>query len=140
MHRSVQEFYDELAHLARDGADPARIAAHAVHTWRILDDSLSPIVGHGGVTALYRRAVFLVRQTHACLSLLQDASDEPDDFAALGAALSQLSSGEAAATASALQQSFIELLAHLIGTSLTERLLRSVWDQTSSGDGQETSR
>ena len=141
MHRGAQAFYDELAQLARDGADSTQVATQAVLKWRVLDNALSPIIGHGGVAALFRRAVFLTRQTHASLSLLQEAPDQPHDFAALEAALSQQPSTEAAAIASALQHSFIDLVAHLIGESLTERLLRSVWDTTSSDDGaQETSR
>jgi hypothetical protein len=141
MHKSVQAFDDELAQLARDGADPTQIATQAVLKWRILDNALSPIIGHGGVVALFRRAVFVTRRSHAALALLPQAPDQPHDFAALQTVLSQQMSSEAAAIASALQHTFIDLLIHLIGESLTERLLRSVWDKTSSAkDAQETSK
>jgi hypothetical protein len=141
MHGRVRDFYDELAQLARDGADSTQIATGAVLKWRLVDDALSPIVGHGGVVALFRRAVFLTRQSHAALALLPEAPDQPHDFAALQTLLSQQPSVEAAAIATALQHTFVDLLTHLIGESLTERLLRSVWDKTSSAnDAQEKSR
>ena len=134
-HRTVQDFCDELALLARDGADATQIATLVVIKWRLLDDALSPIIGHGGVIALFRRAVFLTRQSHVALSLIPEAPDQLHDFAALQTLLSQQPSSEGAAIASALQHTFIDLLTHLIGESLTERLLRSVWDKTSSADG-----
>lgn len=48
--------------------------------------------------------------------------------------LSQQDGIEATATNAALLQHFQEVLTTLIGASLTERLLRPVWDITSSGD------
>jgi hypothetical protein len=140
-HRSAQDFADELVQLAREGADSQQIAVRVVLKWRDLEDALSPIIGHGGVSALFRRAVFLTRHAHPSLSSLQDLADQTQDFAVFQAFLSEQPSLEAAAIASALQQKFIDLLAHLIGDTLTERLLRSVWDNTSSDKGiQDTSQ
>ena len=137
----AQHFSESLAQLGRDGAHPDRIAALAVLKWRALDNALSPIIGHGGVAALFKRSVSLSRPTHAWLASLQEGADQPHNFAALQSALCQQTSSEAAAAASSLQQHFVDLLTHLIGGSLTERLLRSVWDNTSSdGAVQETSR
>ena len=55
------------------------------------------------------------------------------DLAALKSVFRQQSSANAAGGGSALFQTFYELLASLIGPSLTERLLRSVWATSSSG-------
>jgi hypothetical protein len=51
------------------------------------------------------------------------------DLAALGAAVAGQPDAEAADGAALLLHTFTEVLASLIGTSLTERLLRSVWAQ-----------
>ena len=141
MLRGDQHFCKNLAQLACDGAAPDQIATLAVLKWRTLDNALSPIIGHGGVAALFKRSVSLTRPTHAWLASLQDGADQPHNFAALQSALCQQTSSEAAAAAGALLQKFVDLLSHLIGESLTERLLRSVWDNTSSdGAVQDTSR
>ena len=45
------------------------------------------------------------------------------------ATLASLGEAEAATVGAALLQSFHELLGSLVGPSLTERLLRSLWDR-----------
>lgn len=61
------------------------------------------------------------------------------DLAALKAILAQQDS-ETATAGGALLQTFYELLASLVGPSLTERLLRSVWENPLSGPpAQDTS-
>ncbi len=142
MLKDAQHFSEKLARLARDGADSDRIAALAVLMWRSLDNALSPIIGHGGVAALFKRSVLLTHPTHAWLVSLHEGADQPHNLAALQSALARQTSTEAAAAASALLQHFLGLLIHLIGKSLSESLLRSIWDHSSSDDGavQETSR
>lgn len=52
----------------------------------------------------------------------------------------QQSSADAASAGSVLLQTFYDLLASLVGLSLTERLLRSVWANSSRGPpAQDTS-
>ena len=55
------------------------------------------------------------------------------DLAALKSALAKQSGASAAAGGRALVRSFHDLLTTLIGPSLTERLLLSVWDDFLSG-------
>ena len=55
------------------------------------------------------------------------------DLAALRSVLVQQSSTEAAAGGGDLLQTFHELLASLVGTSLTERQLRSIWAPSANG-------
>ena len=141
MLTDAQHFSEMLVRLARDGAASDRIAVLAVLKWRSLDNALSPIIGHGGVAALFKRSVSLTRQTHAWLVSLHEGADQLHDFAALQSALSRQTSSEAATASGALLQHFLDLLTHLIGKSLSENLLRSIWDNTSSdGALQETSR
>ena len=59
----------------------------------------------------------------------------PGDFALLRETLAQQSSGDAAAAVQAgLLKTFLDLLTSLIGAELTERLLRSVWNNNPSSD------
>jgi hypothetical protein len=51
--------------------------------------------------------------------------------------LAACSSADAANAAAALALTFRDLLTHLIGDSLTERLLRSVWTSPSSGNAAQ---
>jgi DNA-binding GntR family transcriptional regulator len=50
-----------------------------------------------------------------------------DDLAALKALLSRQTSADAASGGAAFLHAFHDLLSSLVGHSLTERLLRSVW-------------
>lgn len=141
MPGGVRLFSEHLAQLARDGADADHIAALAVAKWRSIDNALAPIIGHGGVTALFNRSVSLRRPAHAWLGSPHDGLDQPHNLAALQSSLCQRPSAEAAAAAGAVLDEFVDLLSHLIGAALTERLLKSVWDNIpSDGAGQDTSR
>ena len=127
-----------FARLAAQGVGAVQIAQLAVSTWRGIDSALSPIIGHGGVYALFKRSVHLARSNIADWDY--EAASEPDDFDALLASLSRQPSSMAAAASDALMRTFYDLLSQLIGPSLTERLLRSVLAKLSSGPAaQETS-
>jgi hypothetical protein len=122
-----------LARLEREGADPASIATDAVAVWRDIDAALAPIIGHAGVIALYKRSLYLTRLSHPCLAIVYEAVPVSEGYAPLHSVLSQQAKADAIAAIGALLQTFHDLLAHLIGESLTGRLLRSVWDSPSSG-------
>ncbi len=101
--------------------------------WEQIDDALTPILGQRGVAALYARSLHLAATSYPWLAA-PDESDPPAvGPAALKSALARRSSAVAVAGASAFLQTFHELLASLVGASLTERLLRPVWSTTSSG-------
>ncbi len=62
------------------------------------------------------------------------------DLAALKTVLAQQSSADATSGGDALLKTFVELLTTLVGPSLAERLLRSVWANSLSGPpAQDTS-
>lgn len=123
-----------LARLAREGADAASIATDAVAIWRDIDAALVPIIGQAGVTALYKRSLYLARVSHPRLATVYEAVSVSDGYATLHSVVSQqATAADAIAAIGTLLQTFHDLLAHLIGESLTERLLRSVWDPPSSG-------
>jgi len=123
-----------LARRVGEGADPATIAAAAVSIWHEVDVALAQIIGKPGVAALYKRSLYLTLADHPCLVTAYEGSLRPGEFAGLEVALAQQTRVEASAAIIALLNTFHDLLTHLIGGSLFERLLRSVWDKPSSGD------
>jgi hypothetical protein len=140
MHSEARHTQASLVHLAEQGTDAAHIADSAALIWREVDTALSPIIGQRGVAALYKRSLYLTRTAHPCLALVHEGELLPCEFNTLRATLAAQTSASAAAANGALLQTFHDLLSNLIGQSLTERLLRSVWDNPSSGDAvQDTS-
>ena len=121
--------------MATNGVPAERIAAQAADTWRIIETTLSPIIGVGGVFALYRRSLHLLRAEYPWLAEIHRPVSSPHDYVAdLQATLAQRPVETAAAANAALLQTFHNLLTTLIGSSLTERLLGSVWESPLSGD------
>ncbi|HEX7130624.1 MAG TPA: hypothetical protein VF217_11245 [Rhodanobacteraceae bacterium] len=121
------------------GMDAAQTADLAVATWRKIDGALWPIIGHAGVAALFKRSLYLARLEAPALIAMLDIEIAPGDFALLRETLARQSSAHAAAAVQAgLLKTFLDLLASLIGAALTERLLRSVWDNNpSSGEAMQ---
>ncbi len=103
--------------------DGTTVAVCTVITWQALQAALSPVIGHGGVWALYRRSLHLARPLHPCLDAADPGEADAGDFSALDSALSSETGPVAAAATEALLQSFWELLTGLIGNALTERLI-----------------
>jgi hypothetical protein len=114
-------------------ADPALIAAAVLAIWDEIDDALTPVIGPLGLVALYRRTVRLAAAQHPWLAGRDEGVLTDTDPAVLKSVLARRNSAEAAAGGNAFLNTFHELLASLIGPSLTARLLRSVWDNPSSG-------
>ncbi len=115
------------------GADAAQVGDAVFAIWEQIDDTLTPILGQRGMAALYDRSLHLAAASYPWLAA-PDESDPPAvGPAALKSALARRSSAVATAGASAFLQTFHELLASLVGDSLTERLLRPVWSTTLSG-------
>lgn len=127
-----QEHQRIAAALARNAATEAQISESIVSTWQEIDVALRPIIGQRGVVLLYKRSIHLVSPAHAWLTGVQDTGQDSMDLTALGAAFAQQDSTQAAAGGGLLLQTFYQLLSSLIGSSLTEQLLRPVWDDLSS--------
>jgi hypothetical protein len=129
-----------LARQVDAGADPAQIADAIISIWHEIDGALHPIVGQRGVASLYKRSLHLTSPAYPWLAGLQDDIQAAMDLAALRSVLVQQSSADAAAGGGDLLQTFHELLASLVGDSLTERLLRSIWAMSTSLPAQDTPR
>lgn len=117
---------------AANEASAAQIADAMVATWHEVDAALTPIIGRKAVVALYKRSLYLSGRTHPWLAGTHESA-QALDLAALKPVVARQSSAEAALGSLALSQTFHQLLGGLIGSSLTERLLRSAWADASSG-------
>lgn len=105
----------------------ANTAASVVLLCEEIGQVLVPIVGQRGVAGLYKRSLFLTSHDHPALAGLHQDVQTAMDLSQLRATLTSLSEADALAVGTALLVSFHELLGSLVGTSLTERLLRSLW-------------
>jgi hypothetical protein len=132
MQSEARRIQATIADLAAINADAQRIAEVAASTWREIYAVLSPVIGPGGVSALFQRSLYMTRATHPFLAAARDDASRPGEFSALQQVLSRQTSGNVAAANGALLQTFCDLLGSLIGVSLTERLLRSVRNLPSS--------
>ncbi len=117
-----------------------RVAQIAVSSLIAINAALAPIVSDRGVGALYRRSLYLIRSDFPWLGGVYEGALLPGEFAPLQAALTRQTGAEAVRATESLLRTFHDLLTSLIGGSLTERLLGSVWDNHSGGDAvQDTS-
>lgn len=122
-----------LARQIPAGSDSVQVASAVVAMWRDVHAVLSPILGRGGVAAMYRRSLALTARVHPWLRDpgAPAASNDAPDLAALQAALAAQDSATALAAGGASLQAFHELLASLVGPSLTGRLLGAVLESPS---------
>jgi hypothetical protein len=126
--------------LARDGADSGQVAESIAATCRAVDDALAPIIGQGGVAALFRRSLHLTGQTHPWLAGAEEGVPNAMDVVTLTSRLARQTSAEAAAAGALLLRTFYDLLTTLVGPSLTERLLRPVWVNFLSGPSAQDTK
>ncbi|WP_339547680.1 hypothetical protein [Pseudomonas sp. RA_35y_Pfl2_P32] len=121
-----------LAQRVGPNADSERVAQAIVSTLQEMDAALTPIIGHQGVTALYRRSLQLCGSTHPRVAGTYDSVQANMDLTALTSKLVAQSDSDALFLGEVLLTTFYELLTTLIGPSLTARLLRGVWEPSLS--------
>jgi hypothetical protein len=123
-----------LRSIPAEGADPQGIADSAVAVWTAIDGALSPVVGPRGNAALYKRSLHLARVQYPWLATAYEGAVLPGDYSALRTALAQQTAANASQAHDALLGIFNDLLADLIGRSLTRRLLQAAWSPNSYGN------
>ncbi|MFM9915542.1 MAG: hypothetical protein ACKVOX_07020 [Rhizobacter sp.] len=126
-----------LAHRIQADAQASQIADAIEATWLEIDEALAPIVGQRGLVALYKRSLYLTASAHPWLGGLQDGMQSTMDLDGLKSVVSQQSSAHAAAGGCDLFSAFHGLLESMVGPSLTERLLRSVWALHPQGSAEQ---
>lgn len=129
-----------LVRRALDGSAP--VTAATIATWRRVAEALAPVIGDMGVVALFERSLHLTSTEFPWLSTVQRAPQIEASLKNLRQCLADRemadSSGVTAASSAHLYI-FAELLAVLIGPSLSERLLRPMWSTTAGAASEDAS-
>jgi len=116
-----------LAGRLTSGESAQKVADTVVELWLQVDQTLHPIIGHRGVTALFNRSMKLTGTHYPWLLVGHEHLLATVDVETLRATFAKQAGSEAAAGGSALFHTFHELLASLVGAALTNQLLGSVW-------------
>jgi hypothetical protein len=115
-----------LAQRAGDAPNASAIAEATLSAWREVADRLTPVIGVRGVDVLFSRALHVTSATFPWLAITGDHEDSTAPLASFRARIENCDTAVAAEASNALLVNFTELLATLIGESLTEQLLGSV--------------
>jgi hypothetical protein len=116
---------DKLMQCAGRAPDANAIAAATIAIWPQVFVRLAPVIGVRGIDALFRRTLRVTSRSFPCVSV--DVGHGTAALEAISARLRQEDVSTAAAASCELLFAFTELLADLIGESLTDRLLDPVW-------------
>jgi hypothetical protein len=95
-----------------------------VSEWEGIRRRLQTVIGAAGMGALYHRAVFLTATTHPLLIPAIGEAGHVMDLSALAAALADHPDALVKEAGDALMQTFVKLLASLIGPALTQQLIQ----------------
>ena len=124
---SVSTIEEAAAVQSPDGASPGTEVRGAIAVWRALDVDVSAVIGHRGTAAVLRRALAMTRRTHVWLPEPSDDASFDVCVQALSDVLDARGAEESAAGSQAVQAAFRDLLATLVGASLTTQLLSAAW-------------
>ena len=126
-----------LTHRAGNAPDPSAIAEATLSTWLLVATQLTPVIGVRGVDALFVRSLHITSKTFPWLTTVGHDESGYARLASLRARLVERELADAAEASYTLLATFTEMLASLIGESLTERLLEPVWASPSEKFDQE---
>ncbi|MDY0226455.1 MAG: hypothetical protein RBR38_06450 [Desulfomicrobium apsheronum] len=117
-----------LRRRAGDFPDALAVAQATSEIWLLMSAQVAPVIGANGIEAIFQRSLLLTSVIFPWLASL----DGPMNKDSFPARLAELMAGHesivAAQAGSSLLTTFTELLATLIGNSLTRRLLDPVWE------------
>jgi hypothetical protein len=116
-----------LAQCAGEAPDASAMAEATLNIWRQVATRLTPVIGIRGVDALFSRSLYLTSKAFPWLSLSGNEGNSHVLRVILKVRLASQETAAAAEASDALLVTFTELLATLIGESLTDRLLVPVW-------------
>ena len=125
-HRSIQRLVRPLPGVS--------VADVSIDLWLRLAAELRLLIGDGGFLPLYRRSVQLSAASFPWLLLVSEAVPmigSDNRFSCLKISIDEREAGEASQASAFLLNTFIDILARLIGETLTTGILRSAWANTS---------
>lgn len=106
---------------------PDTLASVTGALWTRLAAELVSIIGKGGFDSLYSRSIHLAGMDFPWLASCHLSQQADSRFANLQTGLEGRDFAEASEASIALLTTFIDILATLIGESLTNGILRSAW-------------
>jgi hypothetical protein len=118
--------------------DANSTAEATASTWRMMATQLAPVIGTRGLDALFNRALHRTSAVFPWLAVSVDRGGSASPLPSLMVCLTGQHTAVATEASYMLLLTFTELLATLIGESLTTRLLAPVWAAPSLSSGQES--
>jgi len=113
-------------------SDPAASAAAAEGACRRLSDDLVDMLGSGGLSALFTRALNLARREHPALAEVGVSGESAAIYTNLTRSLTRSTDEEASAAATGVLAHVIGLLVMLLGEELGLQPIRKLWPHTQS--------
>ena len=107
--------------------DAGATAEATAAAWRLVAVQLAPVIGARGLDVLFSRALYQTSTTFPWLAFAVDRGGSASPLPSLMVCLADQHTSTAAEASYTLLLTFTELLATLIGESLTTRLLAPVW-------------
>jgi len=109
------------------------VADITMSLWQRLASELVSIIGEGGFQSLFSRSVQLTRETYTWITPAQGRQRTDSQFPELQACLADREFSEASEASIHLLVTFCDVLAVLIGDTLTNSLLNSAWGEDTPG-------
>lgn len=97
--------------------------------WTPLATEITSIIGKGGFDSLYSRCIHLAAVKFPWLAASNSSQPNDSRFANLRTTLEGRDVAEASEASIALLITFVDILATLIGESMTSTILRSAWGE-----------
>lgn len=123
-----------LAHEAGANADGKAVAAASQRLYEALASQLNPLIGSGGVNAIYGRSLHLTKAEFPWLAIRGESEQNDPTFSPVRVCLERQEYAAAIAGASAVFATVGGLLVTFIGDGLTARVLRDAWPAEFASD------
>lgn len=127
-----------LAHRVGGPPDASAVAEAILSIWRKVVAQLEPVIGGRGVDVIFERSLQMASAAFPWLAIAGAHEGSAALLASLKVRLEGREPNDAAEAGYTLLVAFTELLATMIGESLTVRLLEPVWVSTSPASKKET--
>lgn len=111
-------------------SDPLVVASFITVKFQQISNQLEPMIGTNGVEALFNRSLYLASSENHRLFMTDKEFGKEKLMAYFSLYLAEFTPNEAINASFNILVTFTELLISLIGISLTQRLLATVWEET----------
>lgn len=120
-----------VEHEADDSADPTASAVAVESACRRLKDHLIDLLGAGGVSALFKRALHLAQREQPLLTAVAVSGESSECFTGLTESFAASTEDAATAAAATVLTHMLDLLVMLLGEELGMKPIRKIWPESS---------